>query len=342
MPDAITKIADVLVPSKFLPYMQERTAQLSAFQSSGVIESAPELDTLVSGGGKTFDIPFWQDIAGPNQSGSNVLSDSAALETKKISASEQIAIAHQRGEAWAANSMVKLLTAEDPMAAIADRIAAYWAIDEQTMLIKTADGVFADNAANDSGDLINNIAAEATGSVSDATKVSAEAIIDAEAKLGDAGKKLGAIAMHSQVYYRLKKQSLIDFIPAEDGKSQIAFYQGKRVIVDDALSRAGTTSGTVYKTFLFAGGAFQKGEKLLTDAVDGGFGSEGLEMARQAKSHISEIISRRRFILHPHGTKFTSSSLAGKSPTDAELATAANWDRVFEKKNLRIVLLLTN
>lgn len=342
MSDVVTKLTDVLIPSKFLPYMQERTAQLSAFQSSGVIATAPELDAFVSGGGKTFDLPFWQDIAGPNQVGSQVLSDSAALETKKIAASEQIAIAHQRGEAWAGNSMVNLLTAEDPMAAIADRIAAYWAIDEQTMLIKTADGVFADNAANDSSDLINNICSESTGGVSESTKFSAEAAIDTEAKLGDAGKKLGAIAMHSQVYYRIKKLGLIDFIPDEDGKEQIAFYQGKRIIVDDQLSRAGTTSGTVYKTFIFAAGAFQKGEKLLTDAIDGGFGTLGLELARTPKQHISEIISRRRFILHPHGTKFTSSSLAGKSPTDAELATAANWDRVFEKKNLRVVLLLTN
>ena len=55
MSDAITKLSDVLVPTKFLPYMQEQTAQLSAFQSSGVIEQSPEIDALVNGGGKTFD-----------------------------------------------------------------------------------------------------------------------------------------------------------------------------------------------------------------------------------------------------------------------------------------------
>lgn len=343
MPDVITKLTDAIIPSVFLPYMQERTAQLSAFRSSGVVVRAPEIDELATGKGKTFDLPFWQDISGPLQSGSQVLSDSASLETKKITTAEQIAIAHGRGEGWSANSLVRYLTAEDPMRAIADRVANYWAIDEQVMLIKTADGVFADNAANDSSDLINNIAVEVSGSVTDSTRVSAEAMIDAEAKLGDAGAKLGAVAMHSQVYYRLKKLDLIDFIPDSEGKSQIATYMGKRVIVDDQLSRAGTTSGTVYKTFLFAEGAFQMGEANLGAVpIEGGFGTEALELARDAAAGVNKLYSRRRFILHPHGFKFTSSSLAGTSPTDAELATAANWDRVFEKKNVRVVLLLTN
>jgi len=343
MSDLITKLANVIIPAVFLPYMQERTAQLSAFRSSGVVVRDAMIDKLASGAGKTFDLPFWQDIAGPGQSESQLLSDSTPLETKRITAAEQVAIAHGRGEGWSANSLVRYLTAEDPMAAIADLVAGYWAIDEQNMLIKTADGVFADNVANDSSDLVNNIAAEASGSVTDATKFSAEAAIDAEAKLGDSGGKLGALAVHSKVYYDIKKQGLIDFIPAEDGKSQIAFYQGKRLIVDDSLSRAGTTSGTVYKCFLFAAGAFQMGEADLGSVqIEGGFGSEALEMARDAAAGVNKLYSRRRFILHPHGFKFTSSSLAGTSPTNAELATTANWDRVFEKKNVRIVELLVN
>ncbi len=343
MANVATLLANVLIPSVFLPYMQERTAQLSAFRSSGVVVRDASIDELASGKGKTFDMPFWQDISGPLQVESQILSDTVALETKRITALEQIAIAHGRGEGWAANSLVRYLTAEDPMAAIADLVANYWAIDEQNMLIATADGVFADNVANDSADLVNNIASETTGGQSAATKWSAEACIDAEALLGDAGKKLGAIALHSKVYYDIKKANLIDFIPDSEGKEQIPFYQGKRLIVDDSLVRAGTTSGFVYKTFLFAGGAFQMGEAALGSVpIEGGFGTEALEMAREAAGGLNKLYSRRRFILHPHGFKWTSSSLAGQSPTNAELAAAANWDRVFEKKNVRVVELLTN
>lgn len=343
MPDAITKLSDIIQPSVFLPYMQERTAQKSNFRASGVSVLDPTISELVQGKGKTYDLPFWQDIAGPSQNESQVLSDSTGLLTRKITTAEQIAIAHGRGEGWSANSLVKYLTAEDPMRAIADLIAGYWAIDEQGMLIATADGVFASNAANNNSDLINNICSETAAGVTAATKVSAGALIDAEAKLGDSGAKLGAIACHSVVYYALKKADLIDFIPDSEAKTQIATYQGKRLIVDDQLTRPGTTDGTVYKTFLFAEGAFQLGEADLGGVpIEGGFGTEALELARDASAGINKLYSRRRFILHPHGFKFTSNTLAAASPTNAELATAANWTRVFEKKNVRIVQLLTN
>lgn len=335
------------IPRVFLPYMQQKTAQLSAFRQSGIVVSDPTVAALASGKGKTFDLPFWNDISGAGggtpQSESQTLSDSTPLETKKITTGEQIAIALQRGEGWAGNKLVQYMTDEDPMMAIADRIANYWAIDEQGILIATADGVFADNAANDSSDLRSNLALETTVGVTAANKVSASALIDAEALLGDHGSQLGAIACHSSVYYNLRKQDLIDFIPDSEAKSQIATYQGKRLIVDDQLTRAGTTSGNVRKTFLFGAGAFMFGEgDMGNDPIDGGFGTEALELARDAAAGINKLFSRRRFILHPHGWKFASGSLAGNSPTNAELATASNWDRVFEKKNTRIVQLLTN
>ena len=49
------------------------------------------------------------------------------------------------------------------------------------------------------------------------------------------------------------------------------------------------------------------------------------------------LINRRHFILHPRGIKFKNASVAGDSPTNAELAAADNWERVYESKNIRIV-----
>ena len=40
--------------------------------------------------------------------------------------------------------------------------------------------------------------------------------------------------------------------------------------------------------------------------------------------------------------KFTSASVAGDSPTNAELENGANWARVFENKNVRIVAIEHN
>ena len=72
---AKTAIADVIIPSLFEKYVIERTATLSAFGASGIVESDPFFDALAAGGGQTVDMPFWQDVNPTRQ----ILSDSASL-----------------------------------------------------------------------------------------------------------------------------------------------------------------------------------------------------------------------------------------------------------------------
>ena len=121
-------------------------------------------------------------------------------------------------------------------------------------------------------------------------------------------------------------------------------FQGRRVVVDDNLpTRAGSTDGTVYTSYLFGQGAFAKGSaKLDTKPLQGGFGTEGVEIARVPLDSDTVLINRRRYLLHPRGVKFTSTTVAGDTPTNAELELAANWTRVWENKNVRIVAVTHN
>jgi len=76
---------------------------------------------------------------------------------------------------------------------------------------------------------------------------------------------------------------------------------------DNLPTRAGTTDGTVYTTYLFGQGAFAKGVSPLDGApLQGGHGSEGVELARVPLDSDTVLINRRRYILHPRGVKFTS------------------------------------
>ena len=88
------------------------------------------------------------------------------------------------------------------------------------------------------------------------------------------------------------------------------------MVVDDNLpTRAGTTDGTVYTTYLFGPGAFAKGAAPLDGTpLQGGIGTEGVELSRDALDSDTVLINRRRYILHPRGVKFTSASVAGDSP----------------------------
>ena len=69
---AKTAIADIIVPTEFENYTIERTAELSAFGQSGIVESDPAFDDLAARGGFLVDMPFWKDLSGDRQ----VLSDS--------------------------------------------------------------------------------------------------------------------------------------------------------------------------------------------------------------------------------------------------------------------------
>jgi len=331
---AKTGVADIIIPTEFEKYAIERTAQLSAFVQSGILENSPEFDVLVAGGGREVMMPFWKDLQATRQ----LLSDNATLAVNKIGSDKDTARIQNDAQVWSVNHLAKVVSGDDPMQAIVDLVADYWARVDQGLVISSLKGIFA--SATMAGNKLT-IAAEATGSVAAATQLNGSTFVDATVKLGDRGDRLTAIAMHSATEAALRKLDLIDFVPDSEGKAQIKSFQGRRVIVDDTLPvRAGTTSGLVYTSYLFGPGAFGKGSAALeSEPLQGGFGTEGVEIARVPLDSDTVLINRRRYILHPRGVKFTSASVAGDSPTNAELETGTNWTRVFENKNVRMVAI---
>jgi hypothetical protein len=333
------KITDVIVPSEFLEYVVQRTNELSLFWSSGIVATDAQFATIAAGGGQTVTMPFWNDLAGDDQ----ILTDQAALETKKIGTGSDVAVIHNRGDAWATNDLASLLATGNPgeaMSVIGDLVADYWARKHQGQLINTTKGVFA--AASMSGNLLD---IHATSSVDpDVNCLNGLTFIDAKQKLGDAKAKLTAIAMHSAVEASLLKQDLIDFIPVSEGKEMLATFQGARVIVDDGMPNALVSGFVQYTSVLYGQGAFAHGVSPVNDVPDGA--SPGstwqLEFGRDVLSGVSQMVNRRRFILHPRGIKWTGNTMTGPSPTNAELATAANWLRVIENKSIRMVAVHHN
>lgn len=333
---AKTVIADVIIPTEFEKYAMERTAELSAFGQCGIIESSPVFSELAAGGGRTVEMPFWKDLTATRQ----LLSDSASLTVNKITADKDIARIHNDAQTWGANHLAEALSGDDPMGAIAQLVAEYWARTDEGLLVSCLKGVFA--AASMSGNLLG-IHSESVAGQSATTRLNGSTFVDATAKLGDRGDRLTAVAMHSATEAALRKLDLIDFIPDSEGKAQIRTFQGRRVVVDDNLpTRAGTTDGTVYTTYLFGAGAFARGAAPLDTPLQGGFGTVGVELYRDPLASDSGLINRRRYILHPRGVKFNSASVAGDSPTNAELEMGANWTRVWENKNVRIVAVTHN
>ena len=319
-----TRLSDVIVPEVFTNYVIRETMEKSAIFQSGIVQSVPNLS--VPNGGDTVNVPFFNDLTGDPQA---IQSDSA-LEVQKIATGKDVARIFTFGQGWASEDLAAELAGDDPMAAIGSRVGNYWNRSMQRILISAANGVFADNVANDNGDLVLDVSAEdGTGE-----EASGDVFIDASQLLGDAKGKFTAIAMHSQVHSNLQKKQLVEYLPETDIDIGFGTYNGKTIIVDDGVPvEDGETDGKKYTSYLFAAGAF---------GYEEGQPKTPTETARNAAKGEDLLFNRRRFILHPRGFAWQEGAVAGDMPTIAELSEAANYDRVYDKKQTRLVQIITN
>ena len=108
---AKTIVADIIIPTDFEKYAIERTAELSRFGESGIIEVAPEFDTVAQGGGREVKMPFWKDLTAARQ----ILNDSGTLAVNKITADTDIARIHNDAQTWSVNHLAQVVSGDDPI-----------------------------------------------------------------------------------------------------------------------------------------------------------------------------------------------------------------------------------
>lgn len=332
---AKVKLEDILIPDVWDPYFIELSTEKSALIQAGIVTPDANLNELAQAGGNIITMPFYTDLTGDDQ----ILDDSTPLTTGKIGTAADAARLHLRGDARSVNDLSGALSGTDPLKIIANLIHNYWERKEQALLLSSLAGVFADNLANDGGDLIWTAGAEAVGDVVEwngtgPTVMNPIAIIDGQALLGDAQDIFTAIAMHSKCFTDLIKQDLIDYERPSEGATKLPYYLDKQVIIDDSCpTRVGSTSGTLYQSFLFAQGAVGRGE---------GQAPIPSEFDRQALASDTNFITRRHYLLHPRGIKWLNVTCTGATPTNAECELADNWDRVYDKKHIRVAMIETN
>ena len=308
MPD-VTRIQDVLIPDRWNDYFIERTAELSAIRQSGIMTTTPGLS--VPYGGTTVNMPFWTDIDGEDEvwaSGHETIPD-------PITAAKEIAVILTRIKSWGAEDLAGMFAGDDPLTAIAQLVGAYWARKEQKTLISILKGIFA-NA------LVGNMLDKST------VAMGLTMMVDALGVLGDASEKISAIVMHSATRNDLFKKKLLIPSSGEPGSSdkpEFDTFLGRRVIVDDGTPR----DGDVYTTYLFGYGAIGYAD---------GRPRVPVEVERQATKSQEVLVHRRQFIMHPRGLKWTGNAV-NTTPSNTELETAANWELVFENKNVPIIAL---
>lgn len=341
MAAGVTRIADVIVPQIFSPYVQQLTQEKSRIVQSGALSMDAQLNTLLAGAGVTFNNPSMRDL---DNDADNISSDDPAVlsSPNKIGTSNEIQVRLSRNNSWSSMDLTGDLIGADPMSAIASRLATYWSRRLQAAFVATINGVFADNAAAPTGSehVQNDMTFDISGAnfIDGITSFSAEAFIDATATMGDSMEDLTLVVMHSLVYARLLKNNLIDFVvDSSNGEAvRVPTFLGREVIVDDGVPR---TAG-VFNTWLFGAGA-----------IRGGMGSpanptEVDRLPSAGNGSGQEVLyNRTEWLIHPVGCAYAGTAPNGgpsNAATANNLAAAASWIRVFpERKQIKIARLIS-
>lgn len=313
-----TKLADLIVPEIYEQYMLENSPKLSRLITSGIARTSEEMMTLANGAGVTINVPFLKPIGGTSQ----IIDDTNALTTNKMTAKKQVGVRLVRGNAWEFTDIATILSGADPIGALYEQLAKYWADEEQKVMINILAGLF-----NAGGCLSTTHMLDISSQSGAASNISAEKTLKTKQLLGDNAFKIKTVAMHSAVYTYLQQQNLIEFIP--DSRGEIAFtrYLGYNVIVDDEMP----AHDGVYVTIFFGDGAFSYGSGTPN-------GLRPIEADRDILGSSEVVVSRRSFVIHPNGCSWKG-SISNTTPSNNDLATPVSWEKVFEDKNIAMVAL---
>lgn len=161
--------------------------------------------------------------------------------------------------------------------------------------------------------------ASATNDVSATAGITQAGLNASHAKFGDSSQSLLAQVMQGTTYHKLIGQALANAQQLfQAGNVLVVDILGKRTVVTDApaLMQTGTPNKEIILSLVQGAALVHDGRDIITN-VDTTNGKERIETTIQVDY---------TFGLGLRGYTWDTTS-GGKSPTDAEIATGANWDK---------------
>jgi hypothetical protein len=340
-----TQLSDmVIVPEIFVNDVNLMALELNNFYRSGVAVRDAKVASFLGGELGGQNISFRQLDALDGSVEANISDDVVANKStaQTLSAVKTSAVVQTKNQSWTSMDLTAELNGVDPLNAVTTGVSGYWATQDQTVILKSLEGVLADNIANNGGDMVVDVSAATDVAVVDTNRFSREAFTNALLTSGDRLEDIKAMAVHSVIYGQMIKNDDIEFLKESDGKTVYPSYMGKRVILDDAMTATvyGTSPINIrYNTILFGEGAIAL-ENGITKTP---FAIERDETAGNGGGEES-LFYRKQMVAHPYGFKWDANSVASATgtPSWAELTDATNWTRVYDRKRVKITFLVTN
>lgn len=309
-------------------YMDVDPVTRTPFFESGLVVSNPIIAELAQSGTGIVELPFWGRIdASIEPNYSNDVYEDIAIPRKIGTGSMKARNCHLN-EGFGSMDLVTDLTGKDPLARVAARLDNYWRQEAELRIVATLRG------------LLNDAVAETTGMVHQATLaegITFEGLIDAQMTMGDAFGGIGGYVMNSAAFGMFLKEKLALATYNPENSLMTRTLNGLPVIVNDTAM----TLNNAPVVALIGQGAFAYGMGMPKMPLE-----YEREAARGNGGGSETLWTRRNMIVHPIGYSFTSASITGNGTETVargagwtDLANAANWELVADRKQVPIAFL---
>jgi hypothetical protein len=328
-------IASLFQPETAIPGLAEKAIKGSTLLTSPAVVRDATFDAALNGGSVAIKVPFFQSFRKTDQ----IQVEDTAPDVGKVTQAIQIAPRLQRVVGAGKSSLARAYTMKgsDPLDYILTQLADNRNYNRQVLLLAMLDGLF---ATAFSALKVSNFSE--TLNTTSTNFIDSAMITNAIALLGEASARIatgGVIWMHPDIQAALRNQDANDFVVQSSGAVTLSTWRGLTIYLSEDLKRAGTTSGYVYTTYLLAPGVIAVGDMPQTNTPGD---SASLLVESLASTNSVDIYDRTDFFVHVNGAKWVGTA-AGTTPTNAELATAGNWNSAFANvKSVGVVSIKTN
>lgn len=314
---ATTSLADVWEPAHWVDGTQEKMNTFPHLLNSPAVFESDRLADFASGSGNTITLPFWSDITDQDDA---IQVESTDITTQKHTTGLPVATVLEREYGYSASALSAQRSGGDPVGAMMATLAQGRAKRQQKALLSQVRGIYDTALADNSNDSF----VEIVGSQTADHLIDADMVLEGNALLSEMllSSDQATMWMHPDIMVALRKQDEHAFSAISmQGGLTIAAYKGMPIYLSSALSRAGTTSGVVYETYVFGGGMIGKGAKAqVGDKID----VASLQYDPNFSKNDEGVYDRNRYAMHVDGFAWGGSP-AGTSATNAELAVGASW-----------------
>lgn len=329
-----------------LAAIQERQARMNTIWNSPLIIKDPRnfANRALEDGAVEIEIP----LVSPLEGGYTLQNPGTPPDIDNITSGRQKAPVMYREKAWGADAFSRAQSGMDPFSFIADRILNVRFDGAEDTLVNLLTGIF---RSDDFASLIKDtdVNEDPVGAAGSNVYWDADLFHDTTGILGIKEDDLvgGVMLVHSKVRTNLKKLDEIDEQKQSEGGIPFSTYKGMRLVTDDRLIRAGTTSGSIYPVYIAAPGSI-----LFNFATQGTDGTTSSSLAYDSdipnlrKALYDRIVA----LVHVNGTVWTPAlatggalTIAKGGPTNAQIATANAWNTAYSNvKETRILMAEVN